>query len=266
MILGQGDSPRVIEAALESPVGPDHILPVGAARYKKPLTNHDYIIARSMNQAAVDDILHKVVTETRRAMEPDARLYVVIGEWHDMPTHHMAQAGLLDNLAAAVKAGASDHGALLYAYEAPYDDLQYYIRHHCDVPVSDAVRPHLHKHDPLGQHFARVSVAYEPSPYAPHSLKRIFDRCLQHDIPVALYDAGRDDSYKHLSLSDDLTCAFIAAQYKGTTITQHNLAVEGKRGIIIRNAVMAERIADAADRHQADTIIVSVGAEHLGGE
>lgn len=265
MVLGQGDSPRVIEAALESPAGPDHILPAGAARYKKPLTDHDYIIAHPADQAAVDAVLHKVVMEMRRAMKPYARLYVVIGEWHAMPAHHMAQAGLLDNLAAAAKAGSENHGALLYAHEAPYDDLPYYIRHHCDVPVSESVRPHLHEHDPQGRYFAQAAMAFDPSSYAPQSLKRIFSRCLQHKISLVPYDAGRDESYKRLALTDDLTRAFIDSQHKGRSPGPRALSVEGKSGMTIRNAVMAERIAMAADRHQAGTIIVGVGAEHLGG-
>lgn len=264
MIL-EGDLPRIIEAALDVSAGPDHILPAGVTRYRKPLTDHDYLIADSMNQAAVDAILHKAVSETRRVMAPGARLYVMMGEWHAMPTHHMAQAGLLDNLAAYAPAPGSPHGALLYAYEAPYNDLQHYIRHHCALSVTEPVQERLHEHDPLGHYFARASMAFGSSPYAPRSLARAFNACVQQGIPLVLFDAARDETYGYLDLSGRLARDFAAARYQGLDLNQARFPVEGDEGTVIRNYVMAARIEDAARQQEADTVIVSVGLEHMGG-
>lgn len=269
-------TPIAVETMLSPVMGLGNVLPPGAVKYNKPLTSRDYIITDKMNQAAADALLYQNICDVRQTMEPGGRLYVLMGENHTAPTHLMAQAGLLENMTAASRQGDTRHGALLYALELPYDFLQD-IADSYGLFTSPAIRPRLHKQDPLSHHFARAALAQAFFQYAPESKKRCLDSCLRNNIPMTLVDAGRTENQKYLDPSDELATKTAQklfnidiAQTKLSLVPEFNLRSlldhnKSLKGIAVRNAVMAQRIVKAAEEHKADTVVVSTGLYHLGG-
>ncbi|MCD8566757.1 MAG: TraB/GumN family protein [Alphaproteobacteria bacterium] len=237
--------------------------------HEAPLTDRDFIITDSLDQAAIDAVLHESICETRAGMEPGARLYVVMGEEHRMPTHIMAQAGLLDNLATDTASGKINHGSLLLAHETPYDILQFYATRHYGLSIDEKTGRTLHEKDPLGHHFARAFLVEKKALYSPCTLARVFNACLQHNIPLAPIDTACDDEEEHINPADALAGRVAQELYGALDLARDNIPTSGspdKRGIVIRNAVMVQRMIEAANLHKADTIVAAIGFGHMGGD
>ncbi|MCD8566755.1 MAG: hypothetical protein LRY36_02400 [Alphaproteobacteria bacterium] len=277
MVPGTNSSLEVpltsIDTRLSGSYGHSSVLPARVVPYKAPLTSRDVLVTNPADQAAIDSVLYRAVCETRANMEPGARLYIVIGEEHATTTHRMAQAGLLDNLATAVKAGQKEHGQILYSYEFPYNFLQTLAYRHYGLPLKKRAQQKLHETDPLGHHFMRAALANNPLADARQSLYRIFNTCLQHQIPLIMADAARNNKIGHLCPSDRLAGRTARSLHKITRGRYPELDLKNDRigpasasGTVIRNAVMARRIITAAERNNAGTIITATGFAHMSGD
>lgn len=249
------------------PEGNGACLPPGVARYARPLTNHDYIIADAMDQAAVDAIIYKTVCETRAQMEPGGKLFVVMGENHDMPVHVMSQAGLLENIAlSANKPDQPDHGKFLLAYEHPYNAIVRYISDFYDVFTGD-VQDSLADYDRGGYYYLRAMLGDNHYPRAPQAGNQLRQTCLRYDIPLVPVDAGRNlitDHYgqkKNIFSSSD---PVLQALYPDVDFLTSQICVSDAEGVAMRNVAMVARMLDAAtDAHAADTVVLSTGLSHV---
>ena len=245
-----------------------HSLPAGVYIQHEPLTSNHYIIANPLDQAAVDDIIYQSVCEARADMQPGGKLYVIMGENHGMPTHRMAQAALLDNLALANKSGNMPHGNLLYAVELPYNDIAKYARNVYNI-TSSHVGDILHRYDPNGSAYMRAVLSKNIYPYASLSRERAYLTCLYNKIPAVnidldMFSATSGDSYVIILSNEDPVLGLLFEDVANLNIALH--ASTGL-GMLFRNGGMAIRAWEAAHKtHQADTIVISTGLSHVGGD
>lgn len=241
-------------------------LPAGITRHDAPQTSHDYVVANPMDQAAVDILFYDIACEARQGMEPGARLYIIVGEDHTSPIPRLSEAGLMENMTTAAHAGDTRHGSLLYAIEAPYNDLQFYARHAYRYQLDEGIQARLHEYDERGHHYAAAVLGQNLSLQTPESLATIFRTCLQGDIPLALIDAACEEGRPFISASDALACEVARNFGEGVDLKQENIPAisqSDNRGRAIRNIVMARRMVTAAKRHSACTIVSGIGAGHL---
>ena len=242
------------------------LLPAGitpsAEKGINPRTTRDYRVDDPMNQAAVDRLLNDVICQERATMATGARLYIVMGETHDMPSLRMTQSGLLDNLCAAPDL----HGSLMLALELPYNFLQQYLEFVYHTPIPEPLKKTFHERDPLGHHFARTVLANNQYPCAPQSKSRLLGRALTHQLPIVLCDAAYGE-HRNLDPVDDLAQEIAESERFQFDLANENIFAIGIRGMNIRNAVMARRAVETAQaKHvKADTIVMQTGIAHLGG-
>lgn len=139
-----------------------------------------------------------------------------------------------------------------------------------NLPVEEDLKPHIHKHDPLGHYFARAVLACNIHSYASQSLSRVFNASLQHDVPLALVDAAYTDVNGYLLSSDELASGLAKDLYDGLDLAKNCVSITpdaaDNKGAVIRNAVMAHRLVHKAEEHKADTIVMNTGLAHLGGD
>lgn len=244
------------------PSGAAAALPAGIVPYGDPLTNHDYIVCDPRDMKAADDLILWRATEIRKTMSEDGILYPVIAEEHQTIIPRMAQAGFLENLAAAPKT----HGKTFFMDESPRNILQLYahIVYKIDTPAD------MHRLDPLGHIFARAILAKNRYPSAPESQARILNTCLRHAIPIIPVDAAFDNALTYLDPSDPLAVESTRKLFKinlcKTRICYDpSSSAYDPRAVIIRNDVMAQRIATAAERERkACTAVIGTGCDHAG--
>lgn len=254
----------------------DAVIDFGAARHDSPDHIHLYEVMSSDNQAMVERILYETVSTVRDQMEPDGRLYVVIGENHGSHAHNLAQASLLDDLAnEGNRTEQQDHGAaphILYAIELPQNVLSHTTRKHYE-PLNEAQAAALDALDDQGHLYAQMAITKNTLPYARGSLGRTFDLCMRKHIPLAYVDVHYvPESGKALPASDPLAQEVATSLFDGLDLGQVSIPKTPKteadgssdeRGMIIRNAVMAQRITEAAQRHDADVTVIKTGMRHV---
>ena len=229
-----------------------------------PLTTRDYRVENPMDQAAVDRLLYDIICQERATLATGARLYIVIGEDHAMPSHMMTQTGLIDNITA----DRDTHGHVMLALEVAYNSLPRHIRLGFDIQIPEPLKKSFHEMDPLGHYYSRAVLAKNAYALAPQSLNRLLSRALSHNLPIALCDAACnehhnldpvDDLAQEIAQSERFRCNLMYKEIPHTPLTGD------MRGIKIRNAVMARRAVANAQDNKAHTIVFPTGMNHLGG-
>ena len=228
--------------------------------YIAPLTTRDYRVENPMDQAAVDKLIYDIVCQERATMATGARLYIIMGEHHAKPSHKMAQAGVIDNLAA----DRDTHGSVMLALETPYNQLQQYLDDVYKTRIPEPLKTSFHERDPLGHHFARTVLADNMYTCAPQSMTRVLSRALTHNLPIALCDAARKE-FGYLDPGDDMAQEIARSARFQCDLANEDISVVGTRGMNTRNAVMARRAVEKAQDNKADTVVIQTGLNHLGG-
>lgn len=215
-----------------------------------------------MDQAAVDTLLYDIVCQERATMAPGARLYVVLGENHAMPSHKMAQAGLLDNLATAPDL----HGRVMLAMEQPYNLLQKYLNSVCGIKTPPSFHSQLDDLDPVGYHTGRAVLTANKLSDAPQSTNRVLSCALSNNMPIALCDSALS-RLRNLDPVDELALEIAMSGTLQCDLAKQDISMYSSKGINIRNAVMARRASAKAHSRsiRADTVVFQTGQHHLGG-
>ena len=252
-------------------------LPRGIVPHDDPVTGRDYIVSGPHDMRAVDELIHKIVCEERAGMATGGRLYIVMGERHGMPSNVLAQAGLVDNLTATSESGQNPHGKVIVSVENPKNLPGFLAREGfgLDVPEDFAIHE-SEKNDPLNHAFARAQILKGKNVEAPISDNILLSRVLQADAPLVLSDAMQktmnidnpDEAYEVLHWLDDEARIFAQRFYNMDMDgpDAELLEPENPDGMHVRNAVMAKRTIDAAQKHEADTVIVTAGSAHVEGD
>lgn len=224
-----------------------------------------------MNMKAADQLLYQITMDTRRAMDPEGTLYVVIGETHTAPSHILLHAGLIDRIACTYEETQDPSLKPLVTLELPYNFLPWYAQTVYKLGTATIHSPgKIQKKDPLGHIFTRAVRANNDMTYAPRSINARLDTILRHEIPVVLVDTAvkLDKSGVKLICPKDKLSRSIAKEFYDLNLAKENTCYAGlgdPTGMEVRNDVMAVRTAEAAKKHQAGVVMMQIGNAHFGG-
>ncbi len=245
-------------------------LPAGIVRSPEDFHGNglDFTLEDPVNMWAADQVLGRIAVGMREAMHPEGTLYVVMGETHFTPAHILAQAGMMDTLAAKFNECADPRYKTALALETAFNQLARRAAQHYKLRVSKAQRYALHKHDPRGHIFA-CAVLADNRHSSPAARSRLWAAALDGKMKIALADAANiciDSSY-YLDPRDPMA-ASVAKEMYGINMAQDKLPCTSStperdiRGIDVRNEVLARRIAEAAKGH--GIVVTQTGLSHLG--
>jgi hypothetical protein len=242
-------------------------LPNGIIKSPENFCTHDYTLADPMDIRAADELLHKLIMDERRAMDPEGTLYVVMGEDHTMAAHKMLQAGAVESIGTAYRQTGEEVLRPCLMIEAPFNVLASYAKDIYDLPVSDQQIYGLHALDPSGHVLARAVIANNNYANAPNSVSQRLATALRHTVPVVPVDVaerdGNEDGFEPIDPQDTLAAELARTMFKISMATRE-IEKTASQGMQIRNMTMARRIAAAARYHKTGIALIAGGNQHLG--
>ena len=238
----------------------------GTVPVKKPLTANHVALRNPYESKTFDRVIWNAVQDHLRDMEPDETLVIVLGEAHAAPSHIMAQAGLLTNLAHwRGKAPNDPDRQFLFACELPYDLLSHDAARFYNIPLQHK----LHEHDPKG-HLALQTrlIHFEEQnqlSFAPQSKRRVFNTVLRHDITACFNDAAYNNEFQYLQRNDPVAGKIAKDEYGIDLSSQFIRASGNATGMGIRNGTMKTRALEKAKEKNVRIIVQQTGMSHLYG-
>lgn len=192
-------------------------------------------------------------------LRADQPLVVLIGEYHDMPSHKITQLMLLKSLLSS--AGPS---ALAVGLEHSHNFLEFMMRHRMNINLPPVLRGKVSTADQTGQRTLKSALAYADPVMAPVATHTFLDFCLSQNIRTRFHDAAMSEAMDYLDVTDRATEILIQKNTSGPFPRKIDpLQAEGIR---LRNIMIADR-ATAHIRETRVPLYVQVcGMLHLLGD
>ncbi|MAH04688.1 MAG: hypothetical protein CL561_03925 [Alphaproteobacteria bacterium] len=205
-----------------------------------------------LNNAEAADILHNVVSaydalfnRFEKAQADKKPLYVLMGEYHNRPAHHIAHTLLIRALSDLTQ-------PIVTALECP---INITAADHPDIKPE-----YLTKNTVSKESAANIDLLanYNTSEYAPYSGKSFeLSLCHQQDCLVTIFnDIARNEDHS-LNLTNIL----------GTNEDDPSWGMSPKslNGVALRNIHMSEKLVEAVKKYKAPLGIQICGQAHVNG-
>lgn len=209
---------------------------------------------------AVDGILAAI--ERRRQTTDGKPLVVLMGENHNLPSHHMLQLMVIKKL-------CQDDQSLAYGIELPHNWLGTMLAAKTARKISRDVITNLEKMDSNGRRILTMVLAFTRGINSPvsHFTSQNFIR--QKGLSVCFNDAA-ETGYKNFEPlppgldPEDPHLRNILERYSWENIGQ-NVDPRTPEGVSLRNIVLMENICTHAKNAKAKVYIQQCGMNHLFG-
>ncbi len=191
-----------------------------------------------------------------RTQKPDANIFLVMGEEHDLSSNIHFQAAM----------SHLNPGATL-ALELPYNELACYGHDYYEQDLSQHTFYNLHEYDPLGHIFARAVMA-DNAYLAPLATDMRLQAALASNAPIILVDMARTSDREYLDPNGALFKELVQQREDWQKAAQNGfIKTKSVFGMDIRNAGIAILTTEAVEaNNESNVTIVSTGAWHLGNK
>lgn len=205
----------------------------------------------------ITDAIHQTHRQTQSSA--DKPLVVLVGEYHDMPSHKIVQLMLLKSLLSS--AGPS---ALAVGLEHSHNFLEFMMRHRMNIDVPPVVHGKVSAADRTGQRTLESALAYADPVMAPVSTHTFFDFCLSQNIRTRFHDAAMSEALDYLDVTDRATESLVQKNSSGPFPRKIDpLQVEGVK---LRNIMIADRAVAHIRETRAPIYVQICGMLHLLGD
>jgi hypothetical protein len=170
--------------------------------------------------------------KTLQKMPKDGHLYVIFGEWHEMPSYSVLQAALAITLSEKYRTNVSIENA----FNGPAVDL---------LNSAEIQRAHANG--------------------SPVSANGLFRALFENNIHTSFVDAAVKfipDPY----IDQENPYTFEMVKSVAPQMVGQNISVLSKDGVYIRNKIMVEKTTETAKSQKSKITILNTGMSHVGGD